>query len=708
MAASIHPSAADTLAANDESPLLPPPAEAPVPAHWTAATRFGFRAALLYFFTFLFCAGNGTLFSPFGEIPGLAKIVEHIERGLMWPLNQVAVWAAVHVFHVTGIGATFHETGSGDTAVQWVLQLVFVIFSVAGAAVWTAIAVARRSPRREYQTLYAWLRFLLRLTIGMQMLGYGFAKLFPSQMPPISLAVLNEPVGQSSPMTLLWSLIGMNPAYEMICGAAEVIGGLLILFRRTALAGALLSAFVMTNVLLYNLFFDVPVKLFAANLLLALVFVILPDMKPLYSFFWLHKPAAPAGIWVPPATRRGFKAATRTVEIVFLAGFLLANVYDEATGWRASHANMAVAAPLIGIWKMDPGTTATGAFRNDGQAASEFTIDSPGRGFTRTADGELWRSYSEAGSESAHTADQRVRRRRRGVCVAHAGHSAPGADTGATEGRKSTGQAGGCCHHRDIYAGTDAGALPAAGAGVPPGKRVGAGTLGPGIAAKRSGAGAGFWRGDRGRSLGVQARHHNRRDKCADVAAELEDTLDQAGRNVRVLLRRLQKDCFQVGVQVAVHHGHLELVLVVRHGANAAENSGSAPLPGKIDKQAVKGGDGDVAEGRGDFRQHFRALFRCKQRPALAAVFQHRNNQRVEQTRAAGDDVQVAVRRRVKGAGIDGADRWHYWPSLRLRARSNSSPGSHSTVVGCCSTCQPSSKPKRAMRALPLKSIVGS
>ncbi len=203
-------------------------------------------------------------------------------------------------------------------------------------------------------------------------------------------------------MTLLWSLIGMNPAYEMICGAAEVIGGLLILFRRTALAGALLSAFVMTNVLLYNLFFDVPVKLFAANLLLALVFVILPDMKPLYSFFWLHKPAAPAGIWVPPATRRGFKVATRTVEIVFLAGFLLANVYDEATGWRASHANMAVAAPLIGIWKMDPGTTATGAFRNDGQAASEFTIDSPGRGFTRTADGALWRSYLKL-DPKAHT-----------------------------------------------------------------------------------------------------------------------------------------------------------------------------------------------------------------------------------------------------------------------------------------------------------------
>jgi hypothetical protein len=52
----------------------------------------------------------------------------------------------------------------------------------------------------------------------------------------------------------------------------------LLLIRKTSLAGALLTTFVMTNLLLYNLFYDVPVKLFAAHLILFTLFIILTDL----------------------------------------------------------------------------------------------------------------------------------------------------------------------------------------------------------------------------------------------------------------------------------------------------------------------------------------------------------------------------------------------------------------------------------------------
>ena len=51
-------------------------------------------------------------------------------------------------------------------------------------------------------------------------------------MQPPNLAVLNEPLGQASPLTLLWTLLGLLPMYKRVCGAAEVLGGVLILFRR--------------------------------------------------------------------------------------------------------------------------------------------------------------------------------------------------------------------------------------------------------------------------------------------------------------------------------------------------------------------------------------------------------------------------------------------------------------------------------------------
>jgi hypothetical protein len=87
-------------------------------------------------------------------------------------------------------------------------------------------------------------------------------------------------------MTFLWNLISLSPVHEIICGSAEVLGGILLLYRRTALAGALFSTFVIANVVLYNFCYDVPVKLFAANLLLGCIFSPCRTPFSLCRFFW--------------------------------------------------------------------------------------------------------------------------------------------------------------------------------------------------------------------------------------------------------------------------------------------------------------------------------------------------------------------------------------------------------------------------------------
>ena len=392
------------ITSSGNSAVLPEASEVapePRPVHWTPLTRVGFRIAFLYFFCFLFLYGNGSLLAliPF--------VGNWITDKMSWPLNHLSEWAAVHVFHVTGVGAHFHPTGSGDTAVQWVQQLVFICFAVVGGLVWTAISAARGNRRAEYSVLYAWLRFLLRLTTAFFMFLYGLSKLFPMQMAPISIAVLNEPVGQMSPMTMLWSMLALHPVYEMICGAAEVIGGILLLFRRTALAGALVSAFVMTNVLLYNIFFDVPVKLFAANLLLALLFIVLPDVVPLYNFFWRHQPAAPVGVWIPPVKRRGFRIATRTVEIVYTVVFLVIGPAIMGYQWHRSQVEANKPTPLLGAWHLDAAHPASGAMiTGEGLPATDFYVDSATRAFRRSTDLALWRTGLNIDG-AAHTIDIR-------------------------------------------------------------------------------------------------------------------------------------------------------------------------------------------------------------------------------------------------------------------------------------------------------------
>jgi len=359
----------------------------PLPLHWTPLSRAAFRIAFLYFFCFMFFFGNGTIFQLFFFIS------DKIEFVLTWPFNTLAEWTGQHVFHLTGLAAHWHPTGSGDTTLNWILNGLFVAFSLVGGIVWTLAAMLFRSRRTEYQTLYAWLRFGLRLTCGFFMLAYGMAKLYPEQMAPISIAILNEPVGNMSPMTFLWALIGLNPIYQMVCGAAEVLGGILFLFRRTALLGALLSAFVITNVVLYNFFFDVPVKIFAANLLLACLFVVLPDLGPLFSFFWLHKPTAPVGIWIPPASRKWTRITMNVIEGVFTFGFLVGMPISFGLDWFPHQAEAKLQTPLLGAWKLDATHPASGSFiTGDGLPATDLYIDTAVRAFTRASDGALWRT----------------------------------------------------------------------------------------------------------------------------------------------------------------------------------------------------------------------------------------------------------------------------------------------------------------------------
>jgi hypothetical protein len=370
-------------------PLIPGAAAPLPPRPWSHLQRILFRISFVYFLLFVFCYGNGSILSFYGPV-GL-----WIDAKLRWPLDHLADFLAAHLFHITGIGATHHPSGSGDTAVQWVQEGLFLALALAGGLLWSAVAAVRGHRRIEYSTAHAWLRFALRLTCGSFMLGYGFAKAFPHQMQPISSAILNEPVGNMAPMTMLWSLIALHPAYEIICGIVEVVGGTLLLFRRTALLGALLSAFVMANVLLYNLFFDVPVKLFAANLLLALVFITLPDWHAMLRFFVLHRPAAPTGVWIPPASRRSFRIATRAIEILLVGTLLIMSPYSGYEEWHDWVKLGATHPGYVGAWHIQTPSAATLA-SPEHDPITDIYIDRPSLVRSRSSSGELWRTWLDS------------------------------------------------------------------------------------------------------------------------------------------------------------------------------------------------------------------------------------------------------------------------------------------------------------------------
>jgi hypothetical protein len=83
--------------------------------------------------------------------------------------------------------------------------------------------------------------------------------------------------------------MGISPGFQMFTGICEILGSLLLLSRLTSLAGCLLLLIVLTNVVAFNFFYNVPVKLFSSLLLFYLLYLIAPYFYLLIQIFFYKR-----------------------------------------------------------------------------------------------------------------------------------------------------------------------------------------------------------------------------------------------------------------------------------------------------------------------------------------------------------------------------------------------------------------------------------
>ena len=372
-------------------------------ARWSLSARVLFRFAFVYLILYcwpyagkvnLFTAIPGFLFSAANEY-AFAALTQLMEA----PWRALCPWVAVHVFHLHGAVTQYHPTGSGDTTLDYVLVFCFAVIAAFGAMVWTILDRRRLS----YLTLYAWLRLLVGFTLAFTLLWYGFAKVYPLQFAPPTLPRLTETYGESSPMGILWTFMGASTAYTMFCGTAEVLAGLLLLFRRTTTAGALVAAAAMLNVATLNFCYDVPVKLYSVNLLAMALFLLIPDATAMMRFFFLHKPAKLEGVWLPRFERRWLRIAAATLQAVAIVSVLYNNVWGGYQRVQRSSTTY-LKPPIYGVWNIDS-FTADGshpAAVSEGAHWSQLAVQRLTGLYVRDAAGERV-MFKTTYDESKHT-----------------------------------------------------------------------------------------------------------------------------------------------------------------------------------------------------------------------------------------------------------------------------------------------------------------
>lgn len=282
-------------------------------ARWSLHQRVGFPVLFVYAMLYMLPQFPGLLLSHLHRIarePAPETIGAKWQDGLGWfeehALKPYGEWWDKKVVQ---FGETFlpdqkitaRPAGSGDTTWNFVeLALDASIALLIGLA-WGALEFFLWGigwKGRHLPWLGGLLLFAMRWFLLLYMFTYGFAKVIQTQFPPPRPSQLIVPYGDFSPMGLVWRFMGFSTAYNVFTGMGEVLGGLFMLWRRTVTLGALLVIAVMSNVVMINFCFDVPVKLFSAHLLAMGVALMLLDLRRVMNVLVLNRPAMPVSL--PP------------------------------------------------------------------------------------------------------------------------------------------------------------------------------------------------------------------------------------------------------------------------------------------------------------------------------------------------------------------------------------------------------------------------
>ena len=141
---------------------------------------------------------------------------------------------------------------------------------------------------------HAWFRGILRYWLAFDIATYGFAKILKTQFGQ-SFHRDDSLVGSLSGFDLTWNYFAHSYSLAVMIGLLQIIGSILLLFRKTSLLGVAVLLPVMVNILLINVFYDIATGAFLNSVLftLGLLYLLLLRWSDLKAVFLSHTSTLP-------------------------------------------------------------------------------------------------------------------------------------------------------------------------------------------------------------------------------------------------------------------------------------------------------------------------------------------------------------------------------------------------------------------------------
>ncbi|MCM6776305.1 hypothetical protein NDR87_20390 [Nocardia sp. CDC159] len=190
-------------------------------------------------------------------------------------------------------------------------------------------------------------------------------KVIPAQFVTFTLpGQMLVTVAESSGSGMLWKFMAASDVYTVVSGCVEVLGGVLLIFRRTVLLGALVSMVALIQVCVLNLAYGVPVVLVPLVMLAMALAVSAPWWRRLVDVMFREVDSARRVPVRLVADRRIRLGGT----VIHLVGVLLIAGAIGATALRTHHEYTARNSAWDGVW-------AVTAFDGGGVPWAQVAID---------------------------------------------------------------------------------------------------------------------------------------------------------------------------------------------------------------------------------------------------------------------------------------------------------------------------------------------
>jgi hypothetical protein len=208
-------------------------------------------------------------------------------------------WTRLHyrdVYDIARFGSgldLFGRTIFGSSLEGYATWIITLLASIVAGLIWTVIVKAIKREPKHYNLLYYWIRVVVRYRAGIGIIGFGYTKLMPTQMPYPSLGLLNTYFGDFTLQKIYWLSVGIVPWYQVFAGVVELTAGILLFFRGTTTLGAILLLGALGDIVYVNFAYDGGVHVYSSYFVLLAAFLLIKDIPKFWNLLILERFTVP-------------------------------------------------------------------------------------------------------------------------------------------------------------------------------------------------------------------------------------------------------------------------------------------------------------------------------------------------------------------------------------------------------------------------------